>query len=109
MKLEFKASKNGGFERKWSVLLEHVANSTTLINHHFPGKPFIPVIGDQDNIFYYNVPPDVQIQSKVYQDYYVWWKSAAANQTSFTEGGYYKKDLTQRLSVIVLNSLYWNE
>ena len=31
MKNEYKASKNGGFERKWAVLLEHIANSSTMI------------------------------------------------------------------------------
>lgn len=71
--------------------------------------PVLPLIGDTDNIFYFHIPDTNPIKSQVYSDYgEIFFDNRQATPQSFLEGGYYRRDLIGKLSIIALNSLHWN-
>ena len=108
IKFEFKASQNGGFNRKWAVLREIVANTSKHIEKALPGVPIISVIGDSDNIFYYHTPDSSVVKTSVYNDLGESFFPNYAPPRSFLDGGYYTK-IVGKLTFVGLNTLHWNQ
>ena len=110
IKSQFKAADNGGFNYKWAILREVLANTTKIIERTFPGVPVLPLIGDTDNIFYWHIPDTAAIKGQVYSDIgEVFFGSRSTIPPSFSEGGYYRKDLVGgKMTILALNSIAWN-
>lgn len=102
---------------KYIMLKEIIKRTFQEIRTNFPNSYLIPTIGNNDVKFHYQVPT-----SKEKNNYYSMFFEEAFEKTpqnrklrnypeikrDFLNGGYYKADLSEDFSVIVLNTLYYS-
>lgn len=90
----------------------------TLVNElkkRFPATPMIFSIGNNDVLQHYAAPVTAD-KAMYYGDLHSMWFTnipgnaqwASSVQSSFLNGGYYEIPLTPELSVLVINSIYFN-
>lgn len=102
---------------KFEILKEILRRSYLEIRYEMPETYLFPSIGNNDVEFHYQVPT-VQDKNEYYTMLFeIWFKDNAKNmqlknideiKTDFLNGGYYKADLSDNFSVIVLNTLYYS-
>ena len=83
---------------------------------HFPNTAFLPVLGNNDFKYNYQVPKYDE-KAEYYEFLYrIWfeehepnkkWKNLENIKNTFLTGGFYKVDLENNLRVIVLNTMYY--
>ena len=101
----------------YDAMKENLYHSAKLARTHFPETPILFAVGNHDDPHVWQAP-----DADTKEDYYGWlWKSwfedIPANKqlltgdiyNSFMKGGYYRVDIDDTLSVLVLNSIYWND
>lgn len=118
VKPDFKSIDNGGLEYKFAAHKEIVAKIMKSIQEVFPGIPILPVLGDCDNLFYYMVPDVDPLKELLYSSLTdVWFQNVKEFEDyeqmgqlmeTFMNGAYYRYNLDEKLTILALNSLYWN-
>lgn len=113
-------------ERGWdpnqtySLLLDTFAGVNELLAYYFPDTLIIPAFGNNDSKYHDNPIPDTD--KDFYYDYVynLWFKLLPGNvkhltnlqkeriEDTFKEGGYYRLDLTDKITVLTLNTLYYD-
>ena len=96
---------------------ENLAGTAAIVRDHFPNTPVIFNIGNNDDRFHYQAASE-----SVKDDYYsflwrTWFQEFPANSgfandlnlETFMYAGYYRVDVTDKLSWLALNSMYWNK
>ena len=104
----------------YSLLLAQHAGLTQLIARYFPDTLVLPALGNNDSEFHDNpIPND---DAYFFNDYIynLWFRLLPENVRSlsdlqkkdiysnFISGGYYRVDLTDDISVLTLNTLYYD-
>jgi hypothetical protein len=87
------------------------------VQSHFPGVPIIPTIGNNDGLNHYQAPSQDR-KALFYGDLFdIWFANVTANakkpqfeeiKSTFMNGGYYRYDLSEDVSVLSLNSILMN-
>ncbi len=88
----------------WQETYNTVANVTKTIYAAFPHTPVIPMVGNDD------VYPDYMITSQHLNEISILWQRwlMPDELKTFRHGGYYKRELSSSLHVIVVNSLLFS-
>ena len=106
------ASGVEGFEMKWAVIKEVMANTTKMIEKRFPGKPILPAMGYTDNLGGFYAPENVNLKTQTFDNIFPLWFGNLPDQakmySTFIEGGFYEYQVSKHLSVLSLNSLYFH-
>ena len=104
----------------WTVygylkMLENLNISLGLVQDFFPHIPLINVIGNNDSQMH-DQAPNEDFKAHYFNElWYLWFKNIDSNAfmakdeliyESFMYGGFYKVDLRDNLSILVLNSIY---
>ena len=86
-----------------------------IIRKHYPGKPLLPSIGNNDVIVHNNVPCDEIISDTYYSELFDIWFPVGQEpkafdrveaRKTFMQGGYYRYDFEDKpFSLISLNSV----
>lgn len=88
-----------------------------ILAEQLPNTQIVPTFGNNDWLFHYQSPAEVN-KSNFYPVMFDYWfksqpmsagrKDLASIQETFLDGGYYRLDLNPKLSVLALNTLMWN-
>lgn len=102
---------------KYEILKEVLKKTFYQVSQSYPDTFLFPAIGNNDAKFHYQVPT-LQDKKEYYELLFeTWFENNPKNslltnikeiRTDFMNGGYYKADISEDLSVIVLNTLYFN-
>ena len=114
----FSQDSRGNFSAiTYELLKEIIKRTYREIKFQFGGSFLFPAIGNNDAEFHYEVPMG-EDRRKYYSVLFEEWfeknpknnllRNFAEIKTDFLNGGYYKADLADNFSIIVLNTLYWN-
>ena len=104
----------------FGLLLKTHAILTQLLAEKFPNTMILPAFGNNDSEFHDNPQPDAT--SKEFYSYMadLWFNQLPGNQNklltdqdtairdSFLEGGFYRVDLSDNLSLLTLNTLFYD-
>ena len=96
-----------------------IGEATEILDHHFPGVPVIPNIGNNDPPFHYQGPTeakDPELKDRYYGDLWQMWAKDLSgnhidtpeNEKIFKATGSFISEIAPGLKVISLNSLYWS-
>lgn len=101
----------------WNLMKTIIQTSIDRIKSKFPNVPILPSIGNNDVLFHYQAPSLTE-KTNYYADLYqIWFSGVETNAdypdlsdilTSFSDGGYYRYDISDSISYIALNSIYFN-
>jgi len=101
----------------YELLKQIIKRTYQEIKLQFAGSFLFPAIGNNDVEFHYQVPVGKD-RRKYYSILFEEWfeknpkntllRNFAEIKTDFMNGGYYKADIAENFSIIVLNTLYWN-
>lgn len=102
---------------KYEILKEVLKKTFYQVSQSYPDAFLLPAIGNNDVKFHYQVPT-LQDKKEYYELLFETWfennpkNSLLANideiKKDFMNGGYYKADISENFSAIVLNTLYFN-
>lgn len=102
----------------YNVLLDILYNISQEIKIRFPDTLIVPAVGNNDPEFHYQVP-DTQDKIDYYEFLFQTWfidhvpNSKLPNldeiKSTFLDGGYYRADFSDELSVFSLNTLYFSK
>jgi Calcineurin-like phosphoesterase len=102
----------------FTELIQIHQKTMSLIRERFGNSLIIPSVGNNDNEFHYEVPLENE-KGKWYDFLYGLWfeesqslaiqQNLASIKETFINGGYYKVDVNEQLSVIALNTLYYSK
>ena len=102
----------------YNVLLDILYNVSQEIKIRFPNTLIIPAVGNNDPEFHYQVP-DATDKTSYYSFLYDTWfldhlpNSKLANleeiKATFLDGGYYRVDYDDQLSIFSLNTVYFSK
>lgn len=101
-------------------MLDTMGHLNELIAEKFPDTIVLPAFGNNDSMYHDNPIPEVD--SPFFYEYIfnLWFRLLPGNQTSlkeeqidmiretFYEGGYYRVDLNDKVSVLAINTLYYD-
>ena len=102
---------------KYKKLEETIAKVTDLMNEHFGDKIFTPAMGNNDPKYHYqpaSLADEPEQHAFVFNE---WFNRLGRNREvfnlekikpTFMQGAYYRADVTNQISVLSLNTLYWN-
>jgi len=102
---------------KYEILKEILRRTSLEINVEFPDTFLFPAIGNNDVQFHYQVPTLLDKEKYYSMLFEIWFEKNPKNmllknideiKVDFLNGGYYKADLSDNFSVIVLNTLYYS-
>ena len=94
----------------WPKMKDVVSAITASVRRQFPGVPIIPSIGNNDVLNYYKTPNEDK-KALFYGDLYdIWFANTAQAgvQNTFMQGGFYRVDLAEGISVLSINSILLN-
>lgn len=110
----------GAEDDTYGLLMAQHSGVIEMLTSAFPNTPILPVFGNNDSEFHDN-PQPVQTQKTFYDFIYnEWFKllpgnvrhlpsdQVAAAYNTFKLGGYYRIDVNEWLSVLALNTLYFD-
>ena len=69
----FNTNKDLSLSYRWALMRELIGNITKTIEKKFPGVPILPVIGNNDNIFNYVAPNQVNLKIEVHDFLFETW------------------------------------
>ena len=108
-------SREGWTLQGYLKMLENLNTTTGLITDYFRHIPLINVIGNNDSQMH-DQAPNEDFKAHYFNNlWYLWFKTIDSNAfmledesiyESFMYGGFYKVDLRDNLSILVLNSIY---
>jgi len=109
----------GNFSNQtYEVLLNILYNVSAELKIRFPNTLIIPAVGNNDPEFHYQVP-DVEEKYSYYDFLFETWfldhepnsKLSNLNQikSTFLDGGYYRVDYSDSLSIFSLNTVYFSK
>ncbi len=100
------------------MLKKTLAVAAQTIAKYFPNTKIIPTLGNNDGKYHYD-GLSLEDRDEYYSFYYDHWftqmpgNKDMASQTeiinTFKTGGYYRVDIDSKLSVLALNTLYFNK
>ena len=105
----------------YSILLDTFAGVNELLAYYFPDTLILPAFGNNDTKYHDNPIPDIDKQFFYDYIYNLWFKLLPGNvqnlteseryriEDTFKEGGFYRVDLNDKVTVITLNTLYYDE
>lgn len=110
-------SVNVGRPDHYQLLKESFETVLIALSNHFPNTIILPAIGNNDIKYHYRAPT----QNDDAPDYYSFLSDIMLNKISgnagldkntinktFLKAGYYRFDVSDRMSIISFNSLYYN-
>ena len=90
-----------------------------LLNKHFPTSLIIPTIGNNDDHFHDEACTEEDKTAGFYQTLYThWFTQMTGNnnllkntdlKASFLNGGYYRVDVNDKVSILAYNTMYYVE
>ena len=102
----------------YNILLDILYNVSQEIKIRFPKALIIPSVGNNDPEFHYQVP-DLEEKYSFYNFLYDTWfqdhipnsqlKNLAEIQSTFIEGGFYRVDFSDELSIFAMNTVYFSK
>jgi hypothetical protein len=101
----------------WSKMVPIFTTIMQMISNKFPGVPILPTIGNNDVKYHYQAPKAADKASYYGDLYSIFFTNVPANakyskigelQTSFMESGSYIYDISDTLSFLGINSIYFN-
>lgn len=111
-----KANKTNFNKIAYEKLRDMMTTVTNEVVHHYPATIILPVFGNNDFKYNYQVPKfNEKIPFYKYL-FRMWFENHDANsrldgfediRTTFMDGGYYKIDFSESLRFIVLNTMYY--
>ena len=112
--------RNVSPEQTYSLLLDTYAGVNELLAYYFPDTLVLPVIGNDDTKFHDNPIPDEDKDFFYDYVYNLWFRLLPGNvknltrrqkeeiEDTFREGGFYRVDLNEKLTLLALNTLYYD-
>eukprot|EP00347_Sterkiella_histriomuscorum_P008268 403345729 len=101
----------------WDLMKETIQASVDKVKSRFPQAKLMPCIGNNDVVNHYQAP-DITQKDQYYADLYnIWFANVPSNanyqnlaqiESTFKTGGYYRYDLTEKLTFITLNTIYYS-
>ena len=115
----YSQDKGGNFSNQtYDVLLDILYNVSQEIKIRFPNSLIIPAVGNNDPEFHYQVP-DLEEKNGYYNFLFDTWfldhvpNSKLPNlneiKSTFLDGGYYRVDYSDSLSIFSLNTVYFSK
>ncbi|KAL0213471.1 hypothetical protein RCL1_007097 [Eukaryota sp. TZLM3-RCL] len=101
-----KAVLQGVTEINETTILTALSNFTSIVQRYYPSKPIINVLGNHDTFPAHQYSRD---NSWLYEGTLKLWDRyiPRSEHESYVKGGYYKVDLSEFVTMIVLNSNYY--
>ena len=102
----------------YELLIETLDVAASLIQKYFGDVVVLPVIGNNDSKYHDSAVPEADKKSYYEHTHDLWFKQIKGNAhfandpqlvKSFSTGGFYRVDLTDTLSFLGLNSMYYAE
>jgi hypothetical protein len=102
----------------YTLLKETLSSVSSLFDKYFPNTPVMPSFGNNDCKYHYQAPYTVEKEEYYSFIYDIWFNKRTANQKvingtnvmkTFMNGGYYRYDLNDKLSLLSINTLYYNK
>ena len=94
----------------WPKMKDVLLAITASVRKQFPGVPIIPTMGNNDMLNHYKSPSEDQ-KAMFYGDLYdIWFANTSVSgvRDTFMQGGFYRVDLAEGVSVLSLNSILLN-
>ena len=102
----------------WPEMKSIIKYAIDTIQAKFPGVPILSNVGNNDLLYHYK-PPTSEEKAMYYGDLLqIWFADVEANANdtenylqvyeTFREGGYYRWDLLEEVTILSFNSIYTN-
>ena len=107
-------------KRLYAMLLSTHARISSLLAEAFPDTLILPVFGNNDQEYHDNPIPDADADFFYNFMYDLWFKLMPGNASNLSElqktaiyltfrnGGYYRVDLTDKISFLAMNTMYYD-
>ena len=107
-------------ERTYALLIESMGYVNELIASKFPDTLVLPAFGNNDSKFHDNPIPDSDAPFFYNYMFNLWFKLLPGNSKLLTDeqiasihktfeiGGYYRVDLNEKVSILSINTLYYD-
>ena len=100
----------------YDILLDTLKDYAGMLNDAFPNTMIVPIIGNNDNKFHNEGTTEEYRDSYYPYVYQLWFQNMTGNAAllssqrihdSFLSAGYYRVDVTDKITVLALDSMYW--
>ena len=122
-KHDFNTTDPAEYDKKMAMLQAIWKETINQVATYFPQLPIFPTFGNNDNINNYQPAFTKEHQQKQFGPLFTtWFENVEATKnfltktnqmtkvkTTFLEGGYYNVDLNDRISIISINSIYYDD
>ena len=107
-------------EETYALLLDTIGHLNELIADKFPDTIVLPAFGSNDSMYHSNPIPDQDSPFFYQYIFNLWFRLLPGNANNLSEeqvgkihdtfhqGGYYRVDLNDKLSVLSMNTLYYD-